>query len=430
LNVFARQLHSRIHFFLSCTIAFLLPFKQFGGLQIIPLLISLLSINWILEGDFRSKFQGIRYKLVFCIFILFYLLHVAGLAWSVDKEAGVFDLQVKFSLFLFPWIFATRPFNTEKLDRILSCFLLGCASASVLLLLRATYIYAFTGENSFFYEQLSFFMHPSYFSMYLNLALIYLLFCVVKKENTQSKLCWILIPLFVVVIILLSSKLGLISLLLILATTVCYVIFARKKYLYGIAGLGIMVLGIAGVLKFSPAIYNRVNNAVQAMSSDNSDKTKIESTAVRKLIWGASRDVISEHPFFGTGTGDSKAMLMQKYKQEGITGALKKNLNSHNAYLQILVSLGITGFLLFLGMLFLPLIIAWREGKPFFLCFILLMALNFIPESMLETQAGVMYYAFFNCMLLFSEKTGFGLYVPQLAGSALTSRSPVCDIND
>ncbi len=415
MNVFARQLHSRIHFFLSCLIAILLPFKQFGGVQILTILISLLCLNWLLEGDFRNKFQAIRHKLVFCIFILFYLLHVAGLAWSVDKQAGVFDLQVKFSLFLFPWIFATRPFNTEKLDQILSCFVLGCAFAAVLLLLRATYFYVFAGENKFFYEQLSFFMHPSYFSMYLNLALIYLLFCQLKKENTRRGHWWILIPLFVVVVILLSSKLGLISLLLILALTAGYLIFARKKYLLGIAGGGIMVLGVIGVLKFSPAIYNRVNNAVQAMSSDNSDKTKTESTAVRKLIWGASRDVISEHPFFGTGTGDSKAMLMQKYKQEGITGAYNKNLNSHNAYLQILVSLGFTGFLLFLAMLFLPLTIAWSERKYFFMCFILLMALNFIPESMLETQAGVMYYAFFNCMLLFSEKTGYGLYVPQQA---------------
>jgi hypothetical protein len=56
-----------------------------------------------------------------------------------------------------------------------------------------------------------------------------------------------------------------------------------------------------------------------------------------------------------------------------------------------------------MGMLLLPLQAARNEKKIILVFFVALIALNFLPESMLETQAGVMFYAFFNSILVFSE---------------------------
>jgi O-antigen ligase len=410
--MFSAAVHTRIHFILSCLIAFLLPFKQIGPVQVVAFCIAALMLNWLLEGDFANKFRSMRHRFIFGVYIAFYLLHIAGLAWSRDKDSGLFDLQVKLSFFIFPWIFSTRPFTSPKLDRILSAFLLGCAAASVLLLLRATCYYFFRNENKFFYIELSYFMHPGYFSMYLNLGVIYLL-CSLSRGSTQMTAGWkLLIPLFVVMIVLLSSKLGVISLFLTFFFWLCWMMVSRRKYLAGLGTLILFAGCMIGIVKFSPTISDRLRNAAHALSSDSSDKTNSESTAVRMLIWGSAREVIAEHPLFGSGTGDAKRVLMDKYKEEGITGAYHKNLNAHDAYLQILVSLGVAGLCFFLGMLLLPFIKAFKEGKELLVYFTLLLAINFVPESMLETQAGVMFYGFFSSLLLFSDRSSFGLQLP------------------
>jgi O-antigen ligase len=406
--VLIQTIHTRIHFLLTCLIAFLLPFKQ-----IVSICIALLLLNWILEGDFRNKFSKLRHRNLFVLFVGFYLLHVLGLCWTENKGAGWFDLEVKLSLLIFPFIFATRPFVKEQMDKIFVFFLTGCALAGLIILARAGSIYLLRHENKFFYEEFSWFMHPSYFSMYLNLALLYVLISFSKTEGRPHAVWLLLVPLYVLVIVLLSSKLGLISLLLLILCWLVWMVVNHRWYKIGLLSVIILSVGIAGVLKFSPDISNRLKNAVHALSVKPADKTDAESTAVRMFVWGAAEDVIRTSPWIGVGTGDAKDALMEKYKEESITGALKNHLNAHNAYLQVFVALGLLGFVLLVSMQVFPCVLAVREKKIILLCFILLAVLNFLPEAMLETQAGVMYYGFFNSLLLFSEGNGFQLALPK-----------------
>ncbi len=402
-----KTVHSRIHFLLSGLIAFLLPFKQGVSVCIIFLL-----LNWLVEGDFRNKFKGIKHRNFLILFVAFYLLHLVGMCWTENQASGWFDLEVKLSLLIFPFVFSTRPFRKEQMDKILVCFLLGCTSVCLIILGRASWIYLARHENKFFYEEFSWFMHPSYFSMYLNLVLLYVLIAFSKKED-RPHLAWLLlIPLFLLVIVLLSSKLGLISLVLLIVSWLCWTVIKHRWYKIGLFSVIILIAGVLGVMKFSPEISTRVKNAVHAVSSKPADKTDPESTAVRIFIWGAARDVIKEHPLIGAGTGDAKDVLIEKYKEEGIAGAIKNNLNAHNEYLQVFVALGLIGFLSLLCMQFFPAVVAVKEKKIMLLSFLLLSVLNFLPESMLETQAGVMYYGFFNSLLLFSEENTFGLSLP------------------
>lgn len=403
-----KSLNTRIHFFLSCCIAFLLPFKQ--G---VSTCIALLLLNWLVEGDFRNKFAALKHRNLFVLFIAYYALHLLGLCWTQNLSAGWFDLEVKLSLLVFPFIYATRPFGKEQMDKVLLFFILGCALAGLIILGRASWIYLVRHENKFFYEEFSWFMHPSYFSMYLNLALLYTLISFSGNES-RPHLGWLtLVPLFLLVIVLLSSKLGLLSLLLIIVCWLCWIVIRHRWYKLGVLSLILLTAGVGGIIKFSPEISARVTNALHAVASKPADKTDAESTAVRMFIWGAAVDVIRENPLIGAGTGDAKDVLMKTYKAEGISGAYKNNLNAHNAYLQVFVALGLLGFGLLVCMQVFPGIVAFREKKIILLSFLLLAVLNFLPESMLETQAGVMYYGFFNSLLLFSEANRFQLSGPE-----------------
>jgi O-antigen ligase len=405
--MFSATIHSRIHFILSCLIAFLLPFKT-----VVPLVILVLSLNWLLEGDFRAKFTGLQHRFVFFCFIGFYFYHVIGMTWTTNIPAGWFDLQVKLSLLAFPLIYGTRPVQAQDLNRILICFVLGCSTAALAVLIRAGIYYVGFGENRFYYTGLSWFMHPSYFAMYLNASLLFILLSFVSGARPKG-LWWLLIPLHLVTIALLSSKLGLISVVVLLFSGVCWIIIRQKKLLLGGGLIALLALSIWSVFHFSPTVSTRIRTAFRAVSSDGADKGNAESTAVRMLIWKAATELIQEHPWAGSGTGDSKETLMEKYKSEGIAGAYAHNLNAHNAYLQVWVALGIGGFLLLLAIQVFPFLEGIRSGNVFLCGFILLIILNFLPESMLETQAGSTYYGFFNSLLLFSPKPSCKLEGPR-----------------
>ena len=55
------------------------------------------------------------------------------------------------------------------------------------MLIRASFIYFTTGENDFVYESLSsYLIHPSYFSMYLNVAIVWLIMNVQRIKFSEK----------------------------------------------------------------------------------------------------------------------------------------------------------------------------------------------------------------------------------------------------
>ena len=104
------------------------------------------------------------------------------------------------------------------------------------------------------------------------------------------------------------------------------------------------------------------------------------------------------------GTGDSKDELLKEYEKQGMAGAIENKLNTHNEYYQVIVGIGVIGFVLFLLSIFIPLGFAFKSNNVFYMFFILIIIFNFLSESMLETQAGVMFYAFFNSLLCFKQQ--------------------------
>jgi O-antigen ligase len=102
------------------------------------------------------------------------------------------------------------------------------------------------------------------------------------------------------------------------------------------------------------------------------------------------------------GTGDVKDALYVKYAEKGMDAALDKKLNVHCQYLQTFVALGIAGFAILVLMLILPGILAVKRKDKLYLLFLCIFALNILVESMFETQAGVVFYAFFNAFLFIS----------------------------
>jgi O-antigen ligase len=104
------------------------------------------------------------------------------------------------------------------------------------------------------------------------------------------------------------------------------------------------------------------------------------------------------------GTGDVKDHLLEKYREKQLYNALGLELNAHNQYLQTMLALGIIGLLILLLNIVLPALYGMEMKHYLYLIFLILVAFNFLFESMLETQAGVVFYAFFNAYLFAIKK--------------------------
>lgn len=402
--------HTNAHFYLSLLIAFFLPLARF-----VPIIIILLLLNWLLEADFKVKFKAILFSWPALLFCFFYVLHIIGLLYTENMTSGTFDVTVKLSLFLFPVIYASRPLQKEQLKPLFLSLVGGCLLSSFILLTRAVYFFMTTHDSSyFFYENFSsYLIHPSYLAMYLNVGITWILLQLYKNNTVFGRfskaIALALILFFSLILILLSSKLGLITLTLIYLTAL--IRYSFKNYRIGIIGLILAIAVGFGIIKFVPAIADRIKTATAAITSPTVNNADAESTAVRMLIWKAANQVIAEHLLIGTGTGDSKDELIKAYEKRGMTGAVENRLNAHNEFYQVFVSLGLIGFIIFCTQLIAPLVVSIKEKNSMYTFFLIIIVLNFLTESMLEREVGVLFYAFFNSVLCFTffQKTNLKL---------------------
>jgi O-antigen ligase len=166
-------------------------------------------------------------------------------------------------------------------------------------------------------------------------------------------------------------------------------------------GLGLLILTLilvwAGLHMFS-GTSARVAASSKTLAGTAPPETS-KSTSDRVEIWKVSFEIIKSNLWFGVGTGDVKDRLIEQYQEKNIEHALEFRLNAHNQYLQTFLTLGLPGIAALVLMLILPMIEAFRRRFYLYFIFLLVFSVNILPESMLEEQAGVVWYTFFNCVL-------------------------------
>jgi hypothetical protein len=125
------------------------------------------------------------------------------------------------------------------------------------------------------------------------------------------------------------------------------------------------------------------------------------SLAMRFEFWKTALKIISDHPLTGVGTGDVAQAFQQKYNDTNSPLSQPYRLRAHNQYLTIAVALGIPVLIWFIIILVWPGILLNRFNHFLYLSFWLTALLSMLTEDTLETQAGVSFFTFFNCVYLF-----------------------------
>jgi O-antigen ligase len=412
MNTKRQKIHEQIFTICCLGLVFFMPI--FG--KILPSVIFLMVLNWIIEGRFK-KIPAIfheRHRMFTISFIVIYIFYLLGMLYSKNMKYGFFDLQVKLSMFLFPLLFATidKNFPIGKLiTNVFISFIGGCLTGTLILLGIA--LYSYIGSRNpmfFFYTSFSRFLHPSYLSMYLNLAVSVLAYYLIRKEQPLTKkiriLLFVLAVYFSFMIILLSSKAGIFSLLFLFLIITLYLLVINKQIWKGLLFFFLVAVTFYAGYNFLPTIAARFQRAESVLSEQKKVSPEtMESNSERLVVWKAGLEVIKEYPVFGVGTGDVKDALLLEYQKENRLLVYNMRLNAHNQYLQTYIALGIFGALLLVIYLAVPGWFAIRRIHFIYFSFLAVFAFNILFESMLEVQAGVIYYAFFNALLFFGWET-------------------------
>lgn len=416
-SIARKQLHARAHHVLTLALAVLLPFgsKLFPDeitshvpilSRLISVVIILIGINWLAGFDLKEKLRAsVSSRLPF-LFILLFLLPAAGMLYTSNLADGGKELETKLSLLLFPLFYGINyPVTRERLRSVFIAFILSCLVASIACFARVIVTEGFADTDKFFYSALSYFIHPGYFSMYISVAICMLVWLINYSASFAMRVsCLVMIAMFLVMQVFLASKSGiLVAALLVMGFCIAYVIKYKKYAAGGIALLVLVVSSYFVVTRINAvgwrflALKNSVFNDAQPQASST------ESSDMRKLVWQTAHEAIADNPVAGVGTGDSRDELLARYKQKGMELAYEKRLNTHSEYLQHLVTFGIIGLIVLAACLLVPLVRTLRNGYWLYGLFMLIVIANFFTESMLQAQAGVVFYAFFNALLANSQ---------------------------
>lgn len=122
------------------------------------------------------------------------------------------------------------------------------------------------------------------------------------------------------------------------------------------------------------------------------------SVTQRIEFWRAAWHVIEQKPLLGVGTGDVKSAMDDAYITIDSRLYAEFRLRAHNQYLTFWMAFGVFGMLLLMATLLIPYGVPVTERGFLFTAFCVIVALSYLTEDTLETQAGVTMVGFFSAL--------------------------------
>jgi hypothetical protein len=148
------------------------------------------------------------------------------------------------------------------------------------------------------------------------------------------------------------------------------------------------------------------------------------SVLQRWEFWKTGWSIAKANVLFGVGTGDVKSSFRQAYIDNDSPLQPQFRLRAHNQYLTMWITYGIVGLIVFLMILMWPLFHGYGRDLNYIMFFILA-SLSFLTEDTLESQAGVMFFAFFYALFT----TERSLALAELVRSKSPKTRPSSDAN-
>ncbi len=249
------------------------------------------------------------------------------------------------------------------------------------------------GGNYYFGNNFSYLHQSVYFSMFLNIGLIILLFLKPFKGKTKLLFCLI----FSASIFLISNRVNIFIFILIIF---CWLLIEARFY-NRTKSLFIIITVIAmstTVLLTNPRTFK----AIQGISNFKIDREANNSFGTRVLVWDAAFETVKRNLVFGVGPSNAYNVLRNVYKEKRYITPFRERLNAHNQYLQLLIETGVIGFIVLLIVLVLGFKVRINNSINIYITSIFL--INCFFESILNRYSGIICFSIFMVSLFYIEE--------------------------
>lgn len=377
-----------------------------------------LLVVWLLEGNLKNKLSKAFKNPFFWGISALYFLNIVGLLYTDNLDKGFRHLFLQLPILVFPLMLAGRRFTRKEFHGLIWTFILSCFVASVVGFIGGYYLFLQTGDSGYLYSDnitISINKQAIYFAVYINVALvslIYLLFTFSFSKLKKAGLIFLIFFLLIEIFIL-ASRISIGVLVILIIIGVIYYIIQTRRFAVGI---GLAIIGIGFLLTLAvlfPKTVNRFKSITQTeFTFENKNPVNHFNAEVREeywngltlrlAIWTISKEIISENPLIGVGTGDYKIVLFDKYEDYNFHYGLEHQLSTHNQYIFIAVSFGIIGLIIFIIGYFSTGIKAIKEGKLLYVAVFIVFLLSFLTENFLNRNMGILLFAVISSLYFFT----------------------------
>jgi O-antigen ligase len=368
-----------------------------------------LLLYWIWKKGYHQLWTGIKKRQLAQFLIALAVMEGIGFLYTERTQEGLKYLEkIAFTMPMTLMFAGTLSFTEKRRNVALYCLTGIFTLLMVICYVQAvrvtghfyphqdaeTFQYA-NGFSRAMYTQIIGAPHPGYLSITLLVIVAFLLLQVLDRhvETTVGVVATVAAILFsIMTLIILSSKVHIALLALML-------VFFVLRQLLRVSGrtVKIVTLGAGAAITLLVAYVIITNGQIQYRFVNEMPL----SLQQKKQQWTAALTVWQEHPWTGVGLGDRQAELDNAYTRLGFVENLERN--SHNQFLDLLVSFGIVGFAWLLVVMISWFVRSIRQKDVCFFLFNVVFFASCITESVLHRYFGVSLFILFS--IIFTFKT-------------------------
>ena len=356
------------------------------------------------------------------LFMLFLLTQGLSLFFDSDTTLWWKSLEKKSVFLIIPALLLVIDQKKFKLEKwAITGFISGLTLSGIIMIVTA--IQRSINGNGFAPWSYHEFASPLqlgaiYLSWYYAVALIYLTSRKTDVINPIFKI--ILILFFLILLLLLASKLFIILTI----PFVFYVLLSKTKVVRHKLAFLIIFLSLlsAAAIPFSYRMSELSNTDFKVLKQESfAYDTPFNGLTFRLIQWRFAAEILNRESAWITGVGinSSRQKLDDHYVSKGIyTGNPDLGdqgyigYNYHNQYLETLVSSGVFG-LFFLLLIILNIFFSRKDKLLFPLYVYIVTILFFVTESVLERQAGIIFFCLIVLTLNGKHSTAHGSHTDE-----------------
>ncbi|WMN12468.1 O-antigen ligase family protein [Marivirga salinae] len=327
--------------------------------------------------------------------VAYFLLMIVGLTYSSNVELGLFNLEKSASLILFPLLFSSIHLNNKTRNILINTFILGVFTGAFICNVNQILLYSNPFHNFYILLLEPLAMHPTYFSLYLNMSIAMLLLKIFDKISPLQIVIYAVLIIYAIIFgFYVGSKIFIVGLLI----TFIAILILQLGFNYKSISLIIISISVIIIVSYNVDFFQRrFYIPLFKVFKGNYYTFFFERT----ISWYCSLVKISESPVIGYGTGSVQEALTDCYLENGKTFYH----NAHNQYLSTLLGYGIPGLLILLNIYLKPMFLYLKKilNKPLIL-FSIIIAIYSLTEVLLGLNKGILFISLFYCLLMTFKK--------------------------